>query len=295
MDGKVTALYDLSGIAIPEEMLKTDVDACAVDERVKSLSISCAKAVDVSAADLGDVVHCTADSVSYPDGRTLLLFTGTMISGAEEAAKAAVGSKIGDRLTVNINGKKAELTVLRIVRRIPVTVDDALIASLGISGVITVDDYRTYVLRQMQNDKRMENRKKITRRILDIMIDRSVFEYDEKEMDSEIERNMDAVLAEYAADGLEVTPEEIRESSIFQAKQVWLAIAICKKYGISIDTAAIEDQVNQMIEVMKLTGEEVPSREELFETFGEGEYINGMFTVINRFIDEKTEGKNGSN
>ena len=295
MDGKVTVLYDLSGIAIPDEMLKTDVDACAVDERVKSLSISCAKAVDVSTADLGDVVHCAAEDGSYPDGRTLLLFTGTELPGAEEAAKSAVGSKIGDRLTVNINGKKAELTVLRIVRRIPVAVDDALIASLGISDVSTVDDYRAYVLRQMQNDKRMENRKKITRRILDIMIDRSVFEYDEKEMDAEIERNMDAVLAEYAADGLEVTPEEIRESSVFQAKQVWLAKAVCEKYGTPIDTAAIEDQVNQMIEMMKLTGEEVPSKEELFETFGEGEYINGMFTVISRFIDEKTEGKNGSN
>ncbi len=295
MNGKVTVLYDLSGIAIPDDMLKTDVDARDVEEKVQSLSVSCAKAVDVSAAEYGDVVHCSADGAVYPDRRTILLFTGTALPGAEEAAKAAVGSKIGDLLTVNINGKSAGLTVRRIVRRIPVAVDDALISSLEISGVSTVDDYRVYVMRQMLDDRRMENKKKITRLILDTMIERSVFDYDEKELNDDIERNMDAALAEYAADCPDVTPEEIRDSMILQSKEVWLAKAVCEKYGITVDTAAIEDQVNQMTEVMSLTGEEVPSKEELFETFSEGEYINGMFTVINRFIDEKTEGDNGSN
>ena len=295
MKGQVSRLYDLNSIAIPDEMLQVRVDAQAVEDKVRSLSVSCAKAVDVSAAEHGDVVHCDADKNSYSDGRTILLFTGTEIPGAEEAAKAAVGKKLGDTLAVELSGKSAELTIRRIVRRVPVAVDDALIAGLGIDGVTTVDGYRAHVERQMLADLRMENKKKITRHILDTMIAGSDFDYDEAEMDAEIQENMEATLAEYAAEGLEATPEEIRENAILQAKQIWLAEAMCEKYDVSIDSAAIEEQVDQMIEMMSLMGEDAPGRDDLLAEFSQGEYMNGMFDLIDRTIAAKTEGNNGNN
>ncbi len=295
MNGQVSKLYDLQSIAIPDEMLQTHVDAQSVEEKVQSLSVSCAKTVDVSAAEQGDVVHCAADGGSYPDGRTVLLFTGTALPGAEAAAKAAVGKKVGDALTVDLNGKSAELTIQRIVHRVPVAVDDALIAGLGIEGVTTVEGYRAHIARQMLADQQMENKKKITRYLLDTMIANSTFDYDEAEMDADIQANMEATLAEYAAEGLEVTPEEIRENAILQAKQIWVAEAVCKQHAITVDANAIDEQVDQMLELMSLMGEEVPDREELVASFSEGEFMNGMFTVIDQVIQARMEGNNGSN
>lgn len=295
MNGQVSRLHDLKSIVIPDEMLQTHVDAQSVEEKVQSLSVSCAKAVDVPVAEPGDVVHCAADSASYPDGRTVLLFTGTALPGAEEAAKAAIGKKVGDVLAVDLNGKSAELTIQRIVHRVPVAVDDALVASLGIEGVTTLEGYRAHVAQQMLADQQMENKKKITRYLLDTMIANSTFDYDEAEMDADIQANMEATLAEYAAEGLEVTPEEIRENAILQAKQIWVAEALCKEYGVSVDSAAINEQVDQMMELMSLMGEEVPDREELVASFSEGEFMNGMFTVIDQVILARMEGNHGSN
>ena len=189
-----------------------------------------------------------------------------------------------------MNGKSAELTIQRIVHRVPVAVDDALIASLGIEGVTTVEGYRAHVAQQMLADQQMENKKKITRYLLDTMIANSTFDYDEAEMDADIQANMEATLAEYAAEGLEVTPEEIRENAILQAKQIWVAEALCKEYGVSVDSAAINEQVDQMMELMSLMGEEVPDREELVASFSEGEFMNGMFTVIDQVIQARMEG-----
>ena len=295
MNGQVSRLYDLDSIAIPDEMQETHVREQNVEERVQALHMSMAKAIDVSCVEQGDVVFCTPDSISYPDGRTILLYTGTPLRGAIEAAHAAVGGKAGDVLDAELNGRKAKLTICRIVRREPAEVNDELIAGLGIADVTTVEAYRNYVAGQIRTDQQMENKKKITRYILDTMIARSTFVYDEEEINAEVQANLEETMAEYAAEGLSVTPQEIFDNAILQEKQMWLAKALCRQYDVPIDEAAIEEQVDQMIEVMQMTGEEIPERAELADAFREGEFMNGMFALIDKVIREKTEGHHGDN
>ncbi len=294
MEGQVTRLFDIDDIAIPEELLQFQLDSSAVDARLQALSVSCAKETDVAVAEPGDIVHCAADAASYPDERKILLFTGLDLPGAEKAVKAAVGKTVGDTLETTIMDRPVKLVVQRIVHREPVAVNNELIAQLGLEGISTVADYRAQVEEEMAADQRMNCKKQITRYFMDRMLTESDFDYDAAEMDASIDAEMENALAEYAEAGIEATPEEIRASAILQAKQTWVAEAICKKHGIEIDMAALEEQADQMMEMMSLMGEELPDRAELIAMAYSGECMNGMFDYLDQVITEKMEAVNGN-
>ena len=294
MNGYVSRLCDINSIAIPEELLHVEVDEQAVEAQVQALSLRCAEETEAERVETGDVVHCKADAISYPDGRVILLFTGTAVPGAEEAAKAALGKAVGDTFPAVLAGKTAELAVEKIVRRVPVEVTDVVVAALGIDGVTTVEGYRAYVRAQAIANQQMENTKMITAHFLREMVENSAFVYDETAMEQYIQTNMPQFLAECAESGEEVSEEEIRASVVDQMKQSWVAEAFCKSRGIEVDKAAIEEQADQMVEMMRLMGEEAPDRAEIVEMAYQGECLNGLIDGINEIIAERRGGSNGN-
>ena len=294
MNGYVSKLCDINSIAIPEELLHVEADEQAVETQVRALSLRCAEETEAERVETGDIVHCKADAASYPDGRTILLFTGTAVPGAEEAAKAALGKNVGDAFTAALAGKTVELTVEKIVRRVPVEVTDAVIAALGIDGVTTVAGYRDHVRAKAVADQQMENTKMITANFLRELVANSSFVYDETALEQYLQEHMAQFVAECAEMGEEVPEEEIRSSVLDQMKQNWVAEAFCKSRGIEIDKAAIEEQADQMMEMMSLMGEEAPDRAELIEMAYQGECLNGLIDGINEIIAEKMGGSNGN-
>ena len=72
--------------------------------------------------------------------------------------------------------------------RIEAEINDALIASIGIEGVSTVEGYRTYLTAKATDEANMENSKAIMRYLMDGMINGSEFEYDEAAMNAAVEQ-----------------------------------------------------------------------------------------------------------
>lgn len=98
------------------------------------------------------------------------------------AVQAALGKAVGDTFAARLMGKPVSLTVEKIIRRTPVAVDDALIASLGIDGVSTVEGYRAYLTEKALADAKLEQSKMAMHYLVDEMIGRSEYEYDQAEM-----------------------------------------------------------------------------------------------------------------
>lgn len=294
MNGYVSKLCDIDSIAIPEHLLHVEVDEREVETQVRALSLRCAEETEGDRVENGDVVWCKADAASYPDGRTILLFTGTAVPGAEEAVTAAMGRAVGACFTTELSGKPVELTVEKIIRREPVEVTDALIAGLGIEGVATVAEYRAHLRAKLLADLRMECGKQISGYFVDQMTTGSTYEYDEAEMEQYVQSHMDECIEQAAAEGESVTPEMVRESLVYQMKQGWMAEAFCKSHGIAINTEDINAQLDQMTEMMSLMGEEVPDRQELFEMVYQGECLNALFDCVDEIIARKKEDTHGN-
>ena len=294
MNGKVDKLYDIDSIAIPEELLKVSVDEQRIEEEVGMLSLRYARESLADAAAESDLVYAKADQESYPDGRTILLYTAMNMPGAEKAAKAVIGKKAGDVVSTVLADKKVTLTVEKVLHREPVEVTDELIAGMGIEGVADVETYKAYLREKMTADKQMENNKEIVRHILDEMTANSTYSYDEEEAKAQTMAMAEQYQKEYEQMGETVTVEEICEGMIAQEKQMWMAKAVCESKGIDVDTSSAEEDADRMIEMMQLTGEPVPDREEMIQMAVQDAYFTGLMSYIDNLVQQKMGGSNGN-
>ena len=294
MNGIVTRLCDADSIHIPQELLTLHVDPQQVEEALQRLSLRYAAECPADTAESGDIIYCQADHASYPDGRTILIYTGTMLPGAEAAAQALLGHHAGDSVQTQLMDHPTALTIQKILRRTTVNVDDALIARLGLDGVATVDDYRAYLRQKKLEDLQMERHKELTRYLLDQMIAGSSFSYDEAEMDAYMQSALDE-MRENCGDEIEdADPEEMRASIAEQVKQGWIATEFGKRQGVEIQMDQVEAETDQMIEMMQLMGEQVPSREEMIQMAIEDQYSNALFAYLDGIIAQKMGGSYGN-
>lgn len=289
MKGYVTKLCDLDSIEIPAEMLAVSIDAERIEKEIAALSLRYASEISSIICAEGDIVRCKADEASYPDKRTIILFTGASLPAADAASKAAIGKKLGESFKTELAGKPVELTVEKITRRSPVEVTDALIASLGIEGVATVESYRAYLTAKATEDANLENSKAIMRYLMDEMINGSEFEYDKAAMNAAIEQAK-AELAAMPTEGYAPTDEELAMSVSYQYKQGWVAEEFCRQHGIEIDEAAVKQQAEQIGQMMELMGEKIPDDAELLDMARSEECLTPLFEHINNIVSQKIGG-----
>ncbi len=285
MNGFVSRLCELDSVSVPAEMLEVKIDAQHIESEIEALSLRCAKESTVELAETGDLVRCRADKESYPDGRTILIFTGTELPAAKEAAAAALGKRAGDVFSAELAGKTVQLCVETVIRRTPVEVNDALIASLDIEGVDSVEAYRGYLNSKAEGEQKLERGKMIMRYLMDALINGSEYSYDEGEMQAYVEKTK---AERPQPEG--VTEEMVVESIIYQCKQMWVAEAFCRRQGIEVGQTEIEQMADQFAEMMQLMGEAVPERGELLE-MARGELcLTPLFEHINSLIEQKFGG-----
>lgn len=291
MKGTVITLCSPEKIQIPEEFLTISVDEERVEEELRRLSLRYAKETEEEVAQKGDTVFCRADAQSYPDGRTILLYTGAEMPGAEEASRAVLGKKAGDEVFTKLGEKDVVLTVEKVIRLLPVEVNNALIASMGLESIQTVAEYRSFTAEKIRQDAKMEKHKMAMAYVEQQMEDNSTFTYEAEALDKELEENRDAIQADCRAYHMPVPDdEEIRIGILRQAKQVWMAKAMCEQQGIQPDVSEAEAAADQMAEMMSLMGEEVPPREKLVEEAVNNEYVNELFRIVDEYVSEKMGG-----
>lgn len=296
MDGTVKELCSIESIKIPEEMLDDSVSDKDVEKQVELLSLRYADELNADMVVEGDLVYCRADRESYPDGRDILIFTRSKIPGACDAEKAMLGHRQGENVKTTLAGKEIELSITGIVRRTPAVVNDELIVKIGIDSVSTVDEYRRYIKDKMIADRHLQNSKEITGFVLDGLIKGSTYVYDEAEAEKYVLSCYEEYIKENERLGIEedLTVDDVRNGAINNLKQGWIAEAVCKKNNIEIDMASIEEDTDRMIEMMELTGEEIPAREEMIKMSLAGEYMNGLFMYVEEYIDKLTGGSHGN-
>lgn len=294
MKGSVKQLYDVEKISIPEDMLDVHVDEEKIDGEVRNLSLRYAEEIFVDTAEEGDLVYCIADKSSYPDGRTILIYTGLNMPGAEKAEKDVLKKSVGDIILTELMDRDVELTIKKILRRIPVSVDDHLVAKIGLENVKTVDEYRDYIRNRNEQNILTEKKKEMEYFLMTELIDNSIFAYNEQDMEEYIQSVMDEYASEMAEMELEQSPDEIRDSIEFSAKQILVAKALCEKINIQIDKKAAEDEAAQMIEMMELMGENIKDKSSIIDRAIENAYMNEMFGYLERIVEQKLGGANGN-
>lgn len=288
MNGTVTKLCDFDSVRIPEELLTVCADEQQVEQEVEQLSVRYAVQTSVQTVEEGDVVYCTADAQSYPDARDIILYTAIDMPGAEKASQAVNGKSVGDTAETEICGKDVKLWIKKIIRLSPAEVNDELVASIGIDGVLSVEAYRAYVTEKLLADAASQNHKMAVREVILGLVAGSEFDYDEAELDEYVKSNLEQIEAEYNAYGIEMPAiDEIRESILDQFKENWLAREYCSRKGITVDRAAAEADADQMIEMLTLMGENVPSREQMIEEAINNTYSTELFVAIDEFVTEK--------
>lgn len=114
MIGTVTKFYDIDRIVIPKDLLDLHVEESDIEEKVQRLSIRYAKESEVDVVSVGDTVYCKSDENSYPDGRKVILYTGTNLLGATEAAKKTIGKGVNDTFSTTLAKKQVTLTLQRL-------------------------------------------------------------------------------------------------------------------------------------------------------------------------------------
>lgn len=286
MQGTVSRLCDIHSIVIPPDMLHIHIDAHCADNALHQLSLRYAAESSGSTVQQGDTVFCNAAD-AYEDRRTVLLFTGLALPGAEEANKAVVGCSVGNTVDTVIGNKPVHLTVEKIVHRTPATVDNSLIAKLTIDGVQTVEDYKAHLLETALADAKAERCKEINRYVADALLKNSLFVYDEAEMERYVQSTVDSFIAEYGDEELENDIDAAKADIMDNVKLGWIAEAFCREQGLSVDRAAAEEEADRMLEILSLTGEPLPNRNDLIADALQNEYIAQLFSYIETLAKQK--------
>lgn len=294
MIGCVSKLYDIDSVVIPAELLDMHVDDQKVETGLKQLAMRYSTECPAESVEKGDVVYAAPDADSYADGRVILLFTGVDMPGAEAAAQAVLGAKVGDVVQTQIGEQAVTLTVEKIVRRVPAPIDDDLAARMGVDGVTTVEDCRTYLREKAMEDIHLENSKEIAHIYVDALHKNSEYEYDRAAAEAYIDSVYDEYAAECAAYGYELSEEELRQDILAQKKQEWMIQAFCQAHGLEVDEAEVEAETEQMIEMMSLMGEDVSDRDKYVEMARSGAYANQFFMYIEKLAEEKMGGSHGN-
>ncbi len=280
MNGTVTKLYDIDSIIFPKEMFDVAVDESDIDNKVEMLSMKYADEEEVSTSSEGDIVFCMADSKSYPDGRNIILYTGTPLPGGEDASLKAIGKSVGDTFEAILCEAKVTLTVKKIIRRRNAAVTDELISSMGIEDVDTVAAYREYLKEAAIEELRSNQSKLAAQYALEVLVENSEFSYDEAQMDAHIQAMAEQYAAEYEQYGMEADMDDICKQAAMQIKQGWVAKAYCDSQGIVIDLSEMQDEIDQIIQMQQLSGDDFTSREEFIEMFMENQYMGRLFEAL---------------
>lgn len=287
MKGTVTQLFDIDRVDIPAEMLTVSVDDGQVEQGVRALSMRYAKQTDGKIAAPGDTVICRADGL-FHDERKLLLYPGVEIPGAEDGAQKIMGAAVGQVRECTINGKCAALTVERILHREPVAVDDGLIARMGIAGVTTVEEYRSYLRKKLTKDRLSQKKKELSAYIMDQAVANSTYDYDSHTLNAYLDKcraEYNSILQEDPSMAEDV--EDFEQDVIYHFQSLLVVRAFCQSRGLPIDRQSVREQADQMAEMAALMGEPVPDREELVENALDDAYYMAFFRYVDDLIAER--------
>lgn len=184
MKSKIIDFFDYNTLEIPTELKKWHIPEEEIQNELEALAADNASQAEVTdAIAVGDSVRCvcTACGEKAWIGRTVLLYPGRCLPGAEEAEKRIVGCKVGQEITCTVGQWEMTVTIEGAVRQITSAVNDAFVVSLNIPGVSTVAEYSRWYHQQHDMERKTKASYGITHFWLTQTAERSTYEIDEEE------------------------------------------------------------------------------------------------------------------
>ena len=159
MNSKLTCCFNYQTLTIPEELRRWKIPSEEIEKELHSLAGD--HASDQPVEDeirAGDSVRCQCVRCTDPDwqGRTVLLYPGRKLPGAEQAEAAVLGKKAGDCYSCTLGCAEMELKVLEALRRVEPEIGPELMWILNIPGVETVEDFFRWYHQQHDPERRQK-------------------------------------------------------------------------------------------------------------------------------------------
>ncbi|MCF0135466.1 MAG: hypothetical protein HUJ69_03485 [Lachnospiraceae bacterium] len=130
----------------------------------------------------GDSVKCRCMTEGLYRSRTVLLYPGKELPGAEQAEKDAVGKKQGESFATELGGLHVELSVEEISRHSNTVVSDKMVQLEQLDGVNTISEYREWCRQSVENRKKEALAEQIAAWFYKNALEKSEYSIDEAEM-----------------------------------------------------------------------------------------------------------------
>lgn len=294
----VSQLYDYKQANIPEELTRWHVTEEEVQAALTVLSQEHAALAQADRAEDGDAVQCVCLTAPQ-EGRTVLVYPGRKLPGAEEAEEAVLGRRAGDRFSCELVSSPVTLEVREVLRLTPHPVDDELIRLAGIDGVSTLAEYRARFTEETGAEKRNEAAWKIVMELAEAVTARSQLDIDQEEMRKWTEARVQQTCARAAASGEPLEDgEALEEERRIQEKAYRDALVfrcMSQQDGFFYDWKAFEAIINQWLAdnadlaaVNGMTRESLLTQEE-FARYEHSAYMGHVYDMLLPYAEQLLE------
>lgn len=206
MKSKMLNCYDYTQLEVADELGRWRYPDSEIQEELEALARDHSGEEEMEEVKEGDSVRCicTESSLENWKGRTVLLYPGRKLPGAEKAEAAVIGKKVGEEFNCCMKSTEFTLKVDKVVRKHVMKVCDELTAILNLPGVQTVEDYYRWYHEQHDREYKDKACIVISQYWLEEMSKRSEFQIDEEEKKSWCLHHAKGMYDAYMESGIDV-------------------------------------------------------------------------------------------
>ena len=257
MKSKIVECFDYRTLEVEDHLRKWKIPDSEIREEMENLARDHSGETETEdGAKAEDCVSCICTEASAANwkNRTVLLYPGRNLKGAQEAEKACFGKRPGDVFSCEIRGVQVTLAVKKVISRKKVTVGPELFRILQLPGVSTEEDFARWYHEQHDEERRQKASYGIVSFWMQEMAKRSTFSIDEEEKKSWCrvrgEKTYISMLAagydmkKEERDGAPITEEEAIEEASSQQEQYFIPYLLyeyfSKKDGFTVSEEEYE-------------------------------------------------------
>ncbi len=205
MASTISMLYDIKKLEIPDSVRAWRVTQEDIDSALALMARECATLKEVEAVQPGDVVRCIAlDNQDKYSGRSILLYPGQNLRGAQKAEQDAIGLTPGTTFKTELggvaidsyrksdeenkaaleacHGEPVTLRIETILRTCDMEISDELAKAQGIDGVETLQQLIDWYVENNQPKKLKDVKTNLIRKhVLPALFEKSEYAIDPEE------------------------------------------------------------------------------------------------------------------
>lgn len=262
MKSKMVNCYDYRQVKVEEGSGRWRIPDGEIETELTALAKDYSGEEEVSGAvEAGDSVRliCTGASRDNWMGRSVLLYPGRGIPGAEEAEQKVLGKSAGDEFECRLKDMNVTFKVERAVRMHIMTISDELAAALKLPEVETVEDYYKWYRKQHEAERKERACIVISRTWLEAIASESEFQIDEEEKKSWCAKRARVMYQGMLAagydmrkqrDGTVITEEEALANEAKEQEKYFVPYLIycyfCEKDGFVMTEEAFVKEIERM-------------------------------------------------